>query len=65
MASRKHYVAVAKAIKEARTAPATVEPVPEVRVACGSIARDLVPVFKADNPAFDPSKFLRAAGVTN
>lgn len=63
MASRKIYRAVAQAINEARTAPATVNPVPEVQVACDHIAEALVPVFKDDNPLFDRHRFLVVAGA--
>lgn len=64
MPSRKTYVAVAQAIKSARTAPATVDPVPEVQVACDAVAYECARHFASDNTAFDRGRFLSAAGVS-
>ena len=54
--TKKHFEAIAKAIKEEQTAVAVRE---DVRRA---IANKLADVFKQDNPRFDRDRFMKAAG---
>jgi hypothetical protein len=62
MTSKKHYVAIAREIaellKDLEGSNAAIN-------AVVLLASRLACIFKADNPAFDRERFLRACGVSN
>ncbi len=57
--SRKHYVAVAQAVKDVRDIAKDVRNASE---ALDLLARRLATVFQGDNGMFDRNRFLRACG---
>ena len=54
--SKKDYVAIAKIIKAARKFDGDVDCTPEIDY----ISTELAAFFRADNPAFDEVRFLKA-----
>ena len=57
--SRKHYVAVAQAVKDVRDIAKDARNASE---ALDLLARRLATVFQGDNGMFDRNRFLRACG---
>tara|TARA_R110000744_G_scaffold5421_19_gene19235 strand:+ start:656 stop:808 length:153 start_codon:yes stop_codon:yes gene_type:complete len=49
--TRKHFVEIAKIVSN------------QPETAREALALDFVRMFQADNPRFDPSRFLKACGV--
>tara|TARA_R110001583_G_scaffold32151_3_gene110142 strand:+ start:104 stop:256 length:153 start_codon:yes stop_codon:yes gene_type:complete len=49
--TRKHFVEIAKIVSN------------QPEGTRGALALDFVRMFQADNPRFDPSRFLKACGV--
>jgi hypothetical protein len=57
--TRKHYVAVAAAIRDARPPKTNVA----AYVLWRQLVRDMVDIFKSDNSLFDRDRFNKACGV--
>ena len=60
--SRKHYVAVAQAVKDVRDIAKDSPSVRNASEALDLLARRLATVFQGDNGMFDRNRFLRACG---
>lgn len=61
--SKKHYAAIAAAINDQRTCLEADEPDHYfVRIHLSKLTESLTRTFQEDNPNFDPTAFLAAAG---
>jgi hypothetical protein len=62
--TRKHFVAIAAAVKENHDMPGVTDKDKEIyRLAVADVAKSLADTLRQSNGAFDRCRFLRACGV--